>query len=42
LGDDVNEKYFTTEDKENWLTKCSEEEEWLDMEGFNGSKNEFR
>ena len=49
LGRDVLEVYkdkfkyyFTEEDKEIWLIKCSEEEEWLDMEGFNGSKNEFR
>lgn len=42
LNDDDNTSYFTTEDGETWLAKCSEEEDWLDMEGYNGTKSDFK
>ena len=42
LNDDANSVYSTESDKETWLSKCSEEEEWLDMEGFSANKGEFK
>lgn len=34
LNEDSNSPYVIESEREEWIAKCSEEEDWLDMDGW--------
>jgi hypothetical protein len=42
LNEDSNSPYVLESEREEWIAKCNEEEDWLDMDGWEAGLQEFK